>query len=111
MGHLSDRRDNPIIPVFTRESNNLPEYLAKTIVRDEYLNQYLTNFDPDREILPPARILSEVEMWRIPQRGTGLFEVLTISISEGNLQNCSRLNSIKSIHFFWKVFLEKYRKS
>jgi hypothetical protein len=84
---------NPIIPILIRPPRNLPKYLSKTIVRPEYLRHYLDTFDPDlivrlgacedqnfdtnnREVIPLERILSEVEMFRIPQHGIGLFEVL-----------------------------------
>jgi hypothetical protein len=85
---------NPIVPIFTHPPRNLPKYLSKTIAKEEYLQHYLNNFDPDlivllgdcenqsfntsnREIISFARILSEVETFRIPQFGIGLFEVLT----------------------------------
>lgn len=84
---------NPIVPVFTRPPRGIPKYLSKTIVGESYLQQYLNNFDPDlivglgecedrafntsnRETVSYARILSEIETWRIPQYGIGLFEVL-----------------------------------
>lgn len=84
---------NPIIPVFKDQQPNLPDFLMKTIVPDEYLGQYLDNFDPDflvplgaceaqgfetynREILSSSRMFSEVDIWRIPQHGIGLVEVL-----------------------------------
>lgn len=85
---------NPIVPIFTRPPRNFPKYLSKTIVGEDYLQHYLNNFDPDlivclggcenqtfntggREIISFARILSEVDTFRIPQYGIGLFEVLT----------------------------------
>ena len=85
---------NPIVPIFTRSPRNFPKYLSKTIVGEDYLQHYLNNFDPDlvvcldtceskafdtggREIIPSAKILSEVSTFRIPRYGIGLFEVLT----------------------------------
>lgn len=84
---------NPIIPIFTHRPSDLPEYLMKAIVDEGYLNHYLENFDPDlvvplgecesrtfntrdREILPVTKVLLEVERFRVPHNGIGLFEIL-----------------------------------